>query len=332
MIFRYVSVIVTTFNRPLLLGKNINALLNQVLDPDVKVEIIIVDDFSTDQNRILVSKIASQNISIRLILNSENRGRSASRNNGFSKANGQYILFLDDDILPEPNYIMAHLNILSFTNEFVTVGSLRFPPDLTKKNNLMKYLSSRELRQRKFDDFFLNDLPASYLGSGICGMHANDFKSIGGFNESFIFYGGEDVQLGLMLKQKGKRIKYVSDAKADHYDTVEFERYRIKFMEAAREGVSLILTTDKYFYKNDKLRFLFPLKKHDQFLDLFLKFFIPILINKYSEIVIRNIAKLTNRYSILYSKYLYHFLFACWMYAGLRDNRTERKSEVIYSD
>jgi GT2 family glycosyltransferase len=332
MDIRTVSVVVTTYNRTVKLEQCIRALLAQILEENVELKIIIVDDCSLSENQKEVYRIASLSGCILPIINLSNKGLSSSRNVGATHSQCDYILFLDDDIMVEPSYVMGHLSVLSSQEGVATVGSLRFPPNLTSGNNLMRYLSSRELRQRNFSQDFLNDLPAQYLGGGICGMHFNDFKAVNGFSEHFTFYGGEDVEMGKSLKQNGVRILYAPLAKADHYDSVNIDRYREKYMEAGREGVKLILKTDKFFFDNSTIRFLLPFKTNSSIKDRIVRFFVPLFLGKFSEIVLRKIANITINHSILYSEHLYHALFACWMFAGLRDDKSVAKSKVKYSN
>lgn len=329
---RMVSVIVTTYNRTIQLEKNIKALLSQVLESDVKMEIIIVDDCSMPESSQKAAQIASQSDQIYIIVNPTNKGLSGSRNVGALHAKGEYLLFLDDDIMAESDYVMGHLSILSKEDDVATVGSLRFPPELTYNNNLMNYLSSRELRQRKFNDLFLNNLTPQYLGGGICGMRRSHFNKVGGFSESFTFYGGEDVHMGDSLNKFGVRIKYAPHARADHFDTVNIERYRVKYMEAGREGIRLIMSTNSRFFEKSAIRFLLPPPKNESINDMILRIIVTLALNKYSELLLRHIAKRTNRFGFLYSKILYHVLFACWMYAGLKQDRSIGRSQVIYSN
>lgn len=66
------------------------------------VEIIIVDDCSTDCSAQICAEYAKQDSRIRIITNKENMGVSASRNRMIDEANGEWILFLDgDDMLSE---------------------------------------------------------------------------------------------------------------------------------------------------------------------------------------------------------------------------------------
>lgn len=326
-----VSVIVTTYNRPKILERNIVALLGQKLN-GYEMEIFVMDDCSTQENSEMAKRTASQSEIITYSRNEKNKGLSGSRNAGASKAKSEFILFLDDDIIAESGYVQGHLDVLSSGDHIATVGSLRFPPELTKDNNLMKYLSSRELRQRGFNEAFLCDLNPQHFGGGICGMRLSDFKLAQGFNEGFLFYGGEDVEMGYNLKQVGVRIAYAARAKADHYDSVFIDRYRHKYIESGREGIKLLLKRDKYFFKYLFMRFMLPVTEEDSFKTRLIKFLIHLSLGPFTERILRSLAKITNKYSFFYSQRLYHILFACWMREGVKNENYTGRSMVEYKE
>lgn len=326
-----VSVVVTTYNRPGILAENINALLRQDLGDNVDMEIVVVDDYSKEENSLLARAAADKGPQVKFHRNETNKGLSASRNAGASLAKGELILFLDDDIIAEPGYVMGHVTILGRNNNTATVGSLRFPPVLTRDNNLMKYLTSRELRQRNFDEKFLSDLSPQYLGGGICGMRKSTFDLVNGFSEEYLFYGGEDVEMGYSLHKHNVKIVYADLAKADHFDSVVIDRYRSKYIESGREGIKLMLKKDPDFFNNSSIRYILPINQDDSLSDRFCKFAVSIALGSYTERILRFIAKLTNHYSLLYSKNLYHLLFACWMLDGIKDEKFIAKSTVEYN-
>jgi glycosyltransferase involved in cell wall biosynthesis len=324
-----VTLILTTYNRPSILEKSVAALHRQELK-DVELEIIVMDDCSTDENSELAAKVIAKFPGIRYHRNPQNKGLSGSRNAGATLGNGEFILFLDDDIIVEPSYVMGHVDILASANNIATVGSLRFPPELTKDNNLMNYLSSRELRQRNLSPDFLQDLDPQYLGGGICGMRMSDYKKVNGFNETYLFYGGEDVDMGYSLQCVGVRIVYAANAKADHFDTVTIDRYRSKYIESGREGIKLMISRNPDFFKNSAINFLLPVSKKDRPFTRVAKKVVQWMLGSATENFLRSFAKLTNNKTYLFSKFLYHALCACWMYEGLRNDKTFQKSAVEY--
>lgn len=328
---KMVSVIVTTYNRPKILEENIKALSIQRIDGFL-LEIIVVDDSSSFENSKIVRNTLSQYPLVTYVRNEKNIGLSGSRNVGAAIAKGEFLIFLDDDIIVEYDYVLGHVSKLNNETGIATVGSLRFPPELTKNNNLMKYLSSRELRQRSFNEILLCDLDPQYFGGGICGIRTSDFRFVKGFDETFQFYGNEDVEMGYQLKKSGVRIVYASDARADHFDTVYIDRYRNKYIESGREGIKLLLRHDRDFFKNSPMRYILPIGTEDSRKVKVIKFFIHLVLGTFTERVLRNLAKFTNQYSRFYSKYLYHALFACWMLQGVKDKGFRDKSQVEYNE
>lgn len=90
------SVIIPIYNKSGYLDKCLNSILEQTCD----VEIICVDDGSTDGSAEIVADYAKRDCRVKLILQS-NQGSGAARNAGIKAARGEYIAFLDaDDYYP----------------------------------------------------------------------------------------------------------------------------------------------------------------------------------------------------------------------------------------
>ena len=106
-----VSVIVPTYNRWRMLPEAIDSCFTQTWP---KVEVIVVDDGSTDGTGEAVAKLLGTRWpKDRLIYKQqENRGASAARNHGLQVANGDYIQFLDSDDLLRPTKFENQLRIL----------------------------------------------------------------------------------------------------------------------------------------------------------------------------------------------------------------------------
>ncbi|MCD8371489.1 MAG: glycosyltransferase, partial [Clostridiales bacterium] len=88
-----VSVIVPVYNTQSWLAKCLNSLLNQTLR---EIEIILVDDGSTDYSAAICGAFAESDSRIRFY-QQENRGVSAARNLGLQYARGKYVMFCDSD-------------------------------------------------------------------------------------------------------------------------------------------------------------------------------------------------------------------------------------------
>ena len=101
-----VSIIIPTFNRADFVAEAVLSVLTQ---GGVDLEVLVVDDGSTDQTEsILLAQVTDTRV--RYIAQS-NLGRSAARNHGISVARGEFVGFLDSDDLYLPNCLQNHLNV-----------------------------------------------------------------------------------------------------------------------------------------------------------------------------------------------------------------------------
>lgn len=102
-----ISIIIPSYNRSLLTAEAVESVLSQQL---ADIEIIVVDDGSTDDTSVILSPFAKQKI-IKYIYQ-KNGGESAARNRGIQEAHGKYIAFLDSDDLLTPNSLILRLDYL----------------------------------------------------------------------------------------------------------------------------------------------------------------------------------------------------------------------------
>jgi len=95
-----VSTIIPVFNRATLLYEAVHSVLCQTYSP---IEIIIVDDGSTDETPYIADKLQAQNSNIIKVLHIFNSGPGVAREAGRRAATGAYIQYLDSDdlLLPE---------------------------------------------------------------------------------------------------------------------------------------------------------------------------------------------------------------------------------------
>jgi hypothetical protein len=91
------SVIIPTYNRAGLVGQTLDSLLAQQDFPREELEIIVVDDGSTDNTPEVLKPYQQQHGAI--VVRQLNRGEGAARNSGFQYATGEYIANLDSDDL-----------------------------------------------------------------------------------------------------------------------------------------------------------------------------------------------------------------------------------------
>ncbi len=96
-----VSVIIPFYNEEQYIGDCLISLIKQTYK---NIEIICVDDGSTDNGAMIVKAIQQSDSRISLI-QQENMNAGTARNVGFSKAKGEYVLFLDSDDFFSPSMV-----------------------------------------------------------------------------------------------------------------------------------------------------------------------------------------------------------------------------------
>lgn len=103
-----VSVVIPTRNRSQLLGLALASVLEQ---RDVHLEVIVIDEGSTDNTGVMVRSLTDPRV--RLIRHDVARGKSAARNRGIAEAAGEWIAFLDDDDLWAPDKLSRQLQAVN---------------------------------------------------------------------------------------------------------------------------------------------------------------------------------------------------------------------------
>ena len=114
-----VSCIITTYNRPKLVGRAIESVLGQSYG---SIELIIIDDHSNEPYD-EVKKLYSTNVKVRFHRNEKNLGLAASRNVGISLSNGKYISFLDDDDIWLKDKLEKQISYLENNKDFIGCSS-----------------------------------------------------------------------------------------------------------------------------------------------------------------------------------------------------------------
>lgn len=108
-----ISVIIPFYNSASFIKEAIESILNQNFD---QLEIIAVDDGSTDNSIEVVKSIKDPRIKI---FQQANSGASVARNHGVTKANGKYICFLDADDIWTSNKLRLQLNEIEKNTEAI---------------------------------------------------------------------------------------------------------------------------------------------------------------------------------------------------------------------
>lgn len=134
-----VSAVIVTYNRAPLLHQAIESVLGQSYP---HLELIVVDDGSTDETASVVHGLGAGNI--RYIRHGRNRGLPAGRNTGIDAATGVYVAFLDDDDRWLPTKIERQVRAIGAHDAILCAASING----THQRQYSKlFVSTRELRR-----------------------------------------------------------------------------------------------------------------------------------------------------------------------------------------
>jgi cellulose synthase/poly-beta-1,6-N-acetylglucosamine synthase-like glycosyltransferase len=207
MVGASVSVVVPTFNGGSGLDRSIVSLHRQTLRP---LEIIVVDDGSTDDTRVIAERARACGLVDMVICHGTRCGRSAAVNAAARFASGDLLLTVDADTVFEPSAVArlaavfrdprvagASCNI-AIANERETIWT-----GLQGVEYLMSITAGRSI---------LDILGAIACLSGACSMYRRDvFLRQGGLDVG----PGEDLEFSLRLRRLGHRIRFVPEAWAE---------------------------------------------------------------------------------------------------------------------
>ncbi|MBF6596023.1 MAG: glycosyltransferase family 2 protein [Thermaceae bacterium] len=207
------SVIIPTYNRAELVERTVRAFLAQ---EGPSFEIIVLDDGSTDGTFALLKAINHPRVGLH---RQENRGLAAARNAGFALAKGEYVLFNDDDVVPQVGFLQAHLGLHHQLPNVAVVSRTYLPGELGQ-GPFMRYWRERA------EGGVRGKPNAAVLGKG-----GYWFASLSVERESlpqppfsdFRAYGWEEHELGLRLWAKGVQPRLATGARAAHLDAVRLD-------------------------------------------------------------------------------------------------------------
>ena len=197
-----VSAIVAARNAAPTLARCLDALLAQATD---EVELIVVDDHSTDETRAIASRYP-----LTLIELPQHAGVSAARNRGAEAARGEILFFLDADVVLAPGGMRRVFATMSRPEVGALFGSYDADPDDVSIVSRFKNLAHHYFHQH-------SHLEATTFW-GACGaVRRKCFFAAGGFDEKrFKLPSIEDVELGYRLNGGGVRIVLDPELQVKH--------------------------------------------------------------------------------------------------------------------
>ena len=118
-----ISIVICTYNNADSLKLTIQQLLNQSVNEPAQFEIIVIDNKSTDHTSAVIHSFHSDRFSYQTLFESR-QGLSHARNTGINAAQGDYILFTDDDAELPNNWLSNYLEEIQSSNADCIFGKI----------------------------------------------------------------------------------------------------------------------------------------------------------------------------------------------------------------
>ena len=192
------SVIIPTYNRSDLLTTCLQRLIPAVQSIDYKLDYEII--ISDDSNNEFTKKLIQNQYSWIKWVQGPKKGPAANRNNGAEYAAGDWLIFIDDDCLPDTNILSEYQKTIE-NNPDIRAFEGRIYVNKPKKSFL--------------HESPLNEEGGFFWSCNIC-IQKSLFKQLNGFDAEFPFAAMEDVDFFRRIKQITDKHMFVYEAAVMH--------------------------------------------------------------------------------------------------------------------
>lgn len=210
------SIVIPTYNRPERLASCLRSL-TRLNYPRDGFEVIVVDDGSAQPMAPTVEPFES--VLNLTLLRQVNGGPAQARNAGAARAQGQYLVFTDDDCQPHANWLSALATQLEQQPLALvgghTLNALPHNVFSTASQLLIDYLY----------DYYNSRRQPSFFASNNFAMAAEQFRQLGGFDTAFPLAAGEDREFCDRWLQQGLPMAYAPEARVDHSHHLSLRRF-----------------------------------------------------------------------------------------------------------
>lgn len=193
----FVSVIIPTYNRPESLARTLQSLGGQTVYPN-DFEVVVVDDGSRQP----YAEVVEQSWPFDLQYHrQDNQGEIIARNLGVSLSRGEFLVFLDDDILVEPAYLESLLAEHLAYPQAILLGALY--PKLDLNASVFQRVSATQ-------EVFLKagEVPFTECYSGVMAMGRTVYQAVGGMRP--LGDGGRNAWGGMDFGYRARLAGYVT--------------------------------------------------------------------------------------------------------------------------
>ena len=216
------SVVIPTYNRAVLLRRLLLQLSEQTL-PATEFEVRVVDDGSSPPAESAIAELRPP-YSLHL-LRQPNGGAGAARHAGALAAQGQLILFIDDDMQIGPEFLEHHMAAHQQAGRAVVLGRILADPGLPAMPIFERWHSSVLDRNAEAIRSGKLAVKGNLLFTGNASLWREDYLTVGGLDTSLRL--SEDIELGLRLEKSGVAFRFCEAAWTLHgSDHASVEKWR----------------------------------------------------------------------------------------------------------
>lgn len=215
-----VSIIVCTYNRAESLRDTLRALQDQQPVTGRKWEVIVVDNNSKDHTRQVIAEFQSNWPLLRYEFEGS-QGLSHARNHGIAAAMGDILLFTDDDVLPEPDWMEVTLAGLEKYRADACGGYIapiwETPPPGWLTERFYGFLA---VRTERSDDYDITSPAQAPYGANM-GFRREVFQKVGGFDtnrgrKGKVLASGEDGELFERILTMNLKAVFLGQSRVHH--------------------------------------------------------------------------------------------------------------------
>lgn len=214
------SIVVCTYNRAESLKDTLAALARLEAPPTRPWEVIVVDNNSRDHTRQVVEAMQQTWTRLRYVFEPA-QGLSHARNRGIAEAAGAVILFTDDDVLPEPDWLVTTLAGLDKYGADACGGYIAPiwetpPPDwLTER-----FYGFLAVRTDRSDDYPIEAASQAPFGANMA-IRKAVFDKVGGFDtrrgrKGTVLASGEDSEMFERILAAGLKVAFLGSSRVHH--------------------------------------------------------------------------------------------------------------------
>jgi glycosyltransferase involved in cell wall biosynthesis len=198
------SIVVPAFNEAARIGNSIERIMAYVKQSPVPMDVIIVDDGSSDTTADVVQR-TERDSAVRLIRNGENHGKGYSVRQGVLSATGTYVLFTDADLSAPIDELQKLLDVAIRDNADVVIGS---------RGVDRRYIEKHQSRGRELGGIAFNKMVRLLLGLNLhdtqCGFKLFQRERTRGIFEKQTIVGfGFDPEVLFLAARRGMKIREV---------------------------------------------------------------------------------------------------------------------------